>query len=78
MKIAVAEKRQGFQRKLRIEHRAIYFARADKRGWQIDPAIIEEGVDIQIIFRFGALLNRGRHGSRQVKQGRDLKACPEQ
>lgn len=39
MKIAVAEKRPGFQRELRVEHRAVDGARTDERGWQIDPTI---------------------------------------
>jgi len=47
-------------------------ARADERGRQIDPTIIQEGVDIEIVFRFGALLNDGRLGSREVKQRRNL------
>jgi hypothetical protein len=72
MKIAVTEKRQGFQRELRVEHRAIDLARTDERAWQINPTIIQEGVDIEIVFRFGALLNDGRLGSSQVKQRRDL------
>ena len=72
MKIAVTEKRQRLQRELRIERRTIDFARTNERCWQIDPAIIQEGVDIEIVFRFGPLLNDGRLGSRQVKHRRDL------
>ena len=40
MEIAVTEKRQGFQRELRVEHRAIDIACTDERGWQINPTII--------------------------------------
>jgi hypothetical protein len=70
IKIAVAENRQRFERDLRVEGWAIDIARAGQRGWQIDSTIIQEGINIEIVFRFGALLNDGRLGSRQVKKRR--------
>ena len=51
-----------------------YSARTTERHGQVDPAVSEQRIQIDVILRFGAKLNDGRFRSRKVVQGSDGKS----
>ena len=57
--VAITEERQRLERDLRIELRPINASGTDQSGRQINAAVLQECVNVEVVLGLGALLDNG-------------------